>query len=333
MLHLYQNMSLTVTQESFDSLTACCDDPAHCLKWNSVFVLPDWLEVWWKEFRPHSELYLGAVRQNDKIIGIAPLQVNNGRASFIGSTDVCDYLDFIIAPGEENTFFGILLDDLKKRGINNLHLQALRPDSTVLTSLTDIAGNRGYEVLCKTEDVSVELELPPAWEEYLQLLTAKQRHEIRRKLRRLEEAGEIEYLVARDITAIRSEMDTFLAMFTGSRSDKATFLTDRMESFFRSMADVMAEHGLLKLGMLNLDSKPIAMIMYFDYNDVIYLYNSGFDREYDSLSVGLLSKVLCLKESIEQGKKKFDFLKGAEIYKYRLGGSEIPLGNCRITIK
>jgi CelD/BcsL family acetyltransferase involved in cellulose biosynthesis len=49
--------------------------------------------------------------------------------------------------------------------------------------------------------------------------------------------------------------------------------------------------------------------------------------------VGLLCKVLCIKESIQEGKKRFDFLKGAETYKYHLGGGEVPLYSCQITIK
>jgi hypothetical protein len=48
--------------------------------------------------------------------------------------------------------------------------------------------------------------------------------------------------------------------------------------------------------------------------------------------VGLLSKVLCLKDSIQRGRRRWSFLKGAELYKYQLGGEEVPLYNCLITI-
>ncbi|MFC1995135.1 GNAT family N-acetyltransferase, partial [Chloroflexota bacterium] len=98
-------------------------------------------------------------------------------------------------------------------------------------------------------------------------------------------------------------------------------------------ADSLAKAGLLRLGILKLDLLPAAMIMCFDYNDCIYLYNSGYDPQYNSLSVGLLCKVLCIKESIQEGKKRFDFLKGDEAYKYQLGGREVPLYSCQITIK
>jgi len=276
---------------------------------------------------------LSTVRQGERVIGVAPLLVREGKASLVGSVDVCDYLDFVVAPGMERDFFGILLDDLKGKGINLLNLRPLRPDSTVLTHLVSIAQNRGYEVLCQPEDVSVELDLPATWEEYLGILTAKQRHEVRRKLRRLSEAGKVDYHFIEDSVAVNNAMGTFLKMFAESRQDKATFLTTQMESFLRSLADTMHKAGLLRLGMLELDAVPTAMIMCFDYNDCLYLYNSGYDPQYNTLSAGLLCKVLCIKESIQEGKKRFDFLKGSETYKYHLGGKEVPLYRCQITIK
>ncbi len=260
--------------------------------------------------------------------------MREGKASLIGSADVCDYLDFVVDPEREQDFFGVLLDDLRQKGISHLDLRPLRPDSTVLTHLVSIAQNRGYEVLCHPEDVSLELDLPSTWEEYLAILTAKQRHEVRRKLRRLWEAGEVKH---RCVEVSRSEVggftDTFLKLFSLSREDKANFMTPEMESFFRSLAEAMAEIGLLRFGIIELDTLPVAMTVGFDYNDSHYLYNSAYDPQYNSLSVGLLCKVLCIKGSIEKGQKKWDFLKGGEPYKYHLGGREVPLYRCKITIK
>ena len=326
-------MSYVLTVENFDNLVSYRANLSHSLRWNLPFVLPLWLKVWWQEFGAEAELYLSSVRQGEKVIGIAPLLVREERVSLIGSVDVCDYLDFVVVPGRERDFFSALLDDLKGKGVSYLDLRPLRPDSTVLTHLVTIAQNRGYEVLCHLEDISFELALPSTWDEYLAILTTKQRHEVRRKLRRLSEAGKVDYYFVKDSVAVHDSMDAFLKMFTESRTDKASFLTAQMESFFRSVADNMAEAGLLRLGILELDTLPAAMVMCFDYNDCMYLYNSAYNPQYNSLSVGLLCKVLCIKKSIQEGKKRFDFLKGDETYKYHLGGGEISLYSCQITIK
>jgi len=95
----------------------------------------------------------------------------------------------------------------------------------------------------------------------------------------------------------------------------------------------MAQAGLLRLGLLELNAFPVAAVLCFDYNNTVFLYNNGYDPQYSFLSVGLLSKVLCIKDSVERGRSTFDFLKGAEEYKHRLGGKEITLYACQISFK
>ena len=239
----------------------------------------------------------------------------------------------MVVPGKEDTFFNLLLDNLKQRGVRQLDLKPLRPDSTVLTHLTAIARTRNYEVGCRDEGISVEMDLPAEWEEYLATLVAKQRHEVKRKLRRLSEAGDVGYRCVKPDGDFDDSLNAFFRLFALSQPEKAGFMTRQMESFFRDLAGAMAETELLRFGIMELDKSPIAMIMSFDFNDTMYLYNSAYDPDYRSLSAGLMSKVLCIKESIEQGKKKWDFLKGSEIYKYHLGGQEVPLYNCQIMIR
>jgi CelD/BcsL family acetyltransferase involved in cellulose biosynthesis len=325
-------MSYTIAVESLDELTSSWNRLRHSLTWRCIFVLPAWLKAWWEVFGGDYQSYLRTLRDRQQVIGFAPLMVSNDTAAFMGSPDVCDYLDFAIAPGEESDFFEVLLDDLRKKGINKLDLRPLHPDSTVLKHLPTIARKRGYAVSCSTEDVCLELDLPATWDEYLATLNGKQRHEVRRKLRRLWEAGNVEYRCIEVGRQAEDYLDTFLKLFSLSKDEKARFMDLKMESFFKSLANAMADLGLLRIGLLQVEKVPAAMTMGFDYNDSHYLYNSAYDPQFGYLSVGLLSKVLCLKESIQKGKRKWSFLKGAEPYKYRLGGQEIPLYNCSITV-
>jgi CelD/BcsL family acetyltransferase involved in cellulose biosynthesis len=325
-------MSYTIIEDNLTRLKTYREDSGQNLAWSSVYVLPDWMEVWWQVFGSEADMRIRTLRAEEKVIGIAPLMVKNGIAYLIGDTDVCDYHDFIITPGQEVEFYNLILDDLKKNGIRHLDLKHLRPDSTVVTSLREIAERRRYPVVCNQDALSLEIDLPAHWDEYLATLSSKQRHEVRRKLRRLFEEGQVEYRFTTDDTAIPATLDIFFRMFVESRQDKAAFLTEKMKSFFVLLADRMARKGLLKLGTLFLNEQPLAEIMCFDYNRCLYLYNSGYDPNYTSLSAGLACKVLAIKASIEQGYQRFDFLKGAEPYKYRLGGKEVPLYRCQITL-
>jgi CelD/BcsL family acetyltransferase involved in cellulose biosynthesis len=324
-------MSYAYAPLSFDSLNSSWNDLRHQLNWESVFVLPRWLEVWWQTFGEGSKLYLFDVKENGNIIGIAPLMVKEGNASFIGSADVCDYMDFAVAPRKAPAFFTAVLDKLKKDGIKELFLESLRHDSTAMACLVDLAKDKGYEVTVTRENVSLDLDLPPTWDEYLKILSPKQRRETGRRFRRLEEEGDVNYRIVE--SAEPEVLDIFFRLMRVSRKDKVAFMTPQMESFFRALAQTMAEARMLRLGILEISAKPVAAVMCFDYNDKVYLYNSGYDPAYGYVSVGLLSKLLSIKDSIERGRKVYDFLKGAEEYKYRLGGREIPIYSCRIILE
>jgi CelD/BcsL family acetyltransferase involved in cellulose biosynthesis len=326
-------MSYKIIEDNLENLKSYWQGIRRNLDWPVIFILPPWLESWWRVFGSGMEIYIRTVKDGDSIIGIAPMRVKDNTASFIGDIDVCDYVDFIIAPGRDVDFFNALFDELVKNGIRQLDLKHLRPDSKTLKNLVPLAASRGYQVITRPEDVNVEMDLPSTWDEYLESLNAKQRHEVKRKLRRLEEEGNLAFRFIEDTASVPAAMDTFFKMFVDSRQDKAAFLTEQREAFFRLLTANMAAAGLLKLGVLELDLKPVAQIICFDYNNCIYLYNSGYNPDYVSLSAGLLSKAMAIKYSIEKGKRKFDFLKGSEVYKYHLGGKEVPLYTCLIDLK
>jgi CelD/BcsL family acetyltransferase involved in cellulose biosynthesis len=323
----------TVAAESFESLASFWLNPASSLEWNCFFVLPAWLKAWWVHFGDGFTPCLCSIRQEDVPIGIAPLMRRGDRMSFMGGPEVCDYLDFIVTPGKEAEFFGHLIEHLRQGGVTHLDLGPVRMDSSVLATFSPVAKALGCGFLCRQEDVSLELELPATWEEFLLRLTGKERHEVRRKLRRLEDAVDIQFRLLEEAQEITKAIDLFFTLFRMSRPEKAAFMTSRMSAFFRSLAAAMAGLNLLKLSFLDLDGAPGAAVLCFDYQSTVYLYNSGYDPQFRPLSAGLLCKVLSIRESIQRRRSKYDFLKGAETYKYRLGGRVVPLFRCLVEIR
>lgn len=324
--------AFTITTETFETLNVYWRDGADGLQWDCLFVLPGWLKSWWKSFGADSELYIRSVRHKDRIIGIAPLRRQGTEATFVGDIDVCDYQDFIIASGKETPFFTGLIGHLRQEGVNRLHLRAVRPDSTVMRSLKDTAIQSNRKISCSPQEVALASDLPASWDAFLQQLNGKQRHEVRRKLRRLYEAGQIRFRQVEGVEHIRHHMDTFLRLFKSNRFDKASFMNDRMAVYFRTLTEAMAEADILRLFFLDLDDQPAAAALCFDYRSRRYLYNNGYDHRFGALGVGLLCKILTIKDAIEKGLKKYDFLKGAEEYKHRLGGKSVPLYGCTVEL-
>jgi CelD/BcsL family acetyltransferase involved in cellulose biosynthesis len=298
---------------------------------NHVFFTPQWQTAWWQVFGSYYELILLSILEGDKLAGIAPLKRQEGKLSFIGSSDVCDYMDFIARKGREEYIFSRLLEYLDAQEWNSIELENILGDSLAFKYFVPLAQQKGYRIETKQSNVSPQLILPASWEDYLVLLTTKDRHEIRRKLRRLEQNQSVNYFAVTDKEVLPKAAESFFKLFQLSNEEKANFMTEKKKEFFTTMISSLGEHGNIRLSFLEVGGKRASSTLCFDFNSDIYLYNSAYDKEYSALSVGLLLEVFNIRDAIDNGKKRFDFLSGNEPYKYDLGGQDVPLYRCVIS--
>lgn len=317
-----------VTMETIESILGFWQDSSRTLCWDCLFVTPVWLRLWWTVFQSGPIPRFPAVWREGELLGFAPLVIKGETATFIGSPDVCDYLDMVVQPGSPDLFVEVLLEHLVEQGVRRLDLQPVRRDSKIVASLGRFLRLKGWAYTCIDEDVSLEMKLPGTWDAFLHGLSAKDRHEIRRKLRRLHKAGNIRLRVVDKPDAVGREMEAFLRLFHMSRRDKSLFMTETMASFFRKLAVEMAALNIMKLMFLDVNEDTAASVMCFDYGESLYLYNNGYDPRYLPLSPGLMSKVMSIRYAVENGKSEYSFLKGSETYKYRLGGKPIAICRC-----
>jgi CelD/BcsL family acetyltransferase involved in cellulose biosynthesis len=93
--------------------------------------------------------------------------------------------------------------------------------------------------------------------------------------------------------------------------------------FFGRLVPLLAEKGWLQLAFLRVDGQYAAGYLDFIYGDEVLVYNSGLNLSVaPELSPGILLLAYLIRHAIEQGCKRFDFLRGNEEYKYRLGGRD-----------
>jgi CelD/BcsL family acetyltransferase involved in cellulose biosynthesis len=260
------------------------------------------------------------VRKPEGMMAIAPLARQGNTISLLGNTETFDYNDFMVRPGYEPAFFTKLLKCLEKDSVDTLELYSLMETSPTLAHLPELARQRGYTVEVTEEDVSPGLDLPSTWDEYLAGLSKKDRHELRRKFRRLESVEGWRWYGLYDAGQVTAKLDDFLELMRLSDSEKLEYMTPQRERFFRRITRLTAELGIIKLFFMEIDQRPVAASLCFDYGPSRLLYNSGYNPEFSYYSVGLLLNALCLRDAIEQGKSYFDFLRGPEPYKYHLGG-------------
>lgn len=307
----------------------------HVLLWqeNGPFVSPAWLSAWWECFGAGAELLLLMVADSGRLLGVAPLMVEGRTARLIGSEDISDHLDFLVLQGVEQQFFTILVSHLQQLGIRQLRAIPVRPESSVLKVLVPWARKAGYAVGLEDRSVSVQMPLPAHWDEYLAMLSKKQRHEAKRKMRRLAEAGVVSTRRIAQPQEVGAAMTHFFHWFRLSREDKEIYMTPGRERFFLTLAGQLADAGMLNMLALEIDGVVEAMVFCIELGSTTYLYNNGFNPHFRSASIGIVSKLMTIRDSIAAGKSCYDFLNGAEEYKYQLGGREIPLTACIIDLE
>lgn len=324
--------SLEIGRIDMRRLGSVWSDPGSPLRWACPFTLPFWLQAWTETLGRGAEPLILAAMDGAQVVGLAPFMIQDRTALFLGDPDVCDTFDCPVAAGHEPAFFIALVKYLASLGVGAIDLGPVREDSVLFEHLPAAARGIGMEAVVERAGECFEVALPTTWEGFLDGLTGKQRHEVRRKLRRLGEAGEVELRCICKPEEVKGALPAFFELFRRNRDDKAAFMDAPMETFFKKLATGLASTGMLRLFFLDLNGETVASTLCFDHQGRRYLYNNGYDDEHGALSVSLLSKIMSLKDAIDAGLDSFDFLKGPEVYKERLGGREAPLYRCRITI-
>lgn len=306
---------------------------------DALFLTPAYKRVWWRHLG-EGELLLLTARADSLLVGIAPLFVverpDQGRAlQTIGCVEVSDYLDWIVALGREEEVLGALLDFLDGPDAppwDLMDLCNIHRDSPTLWVLPELARARGWQVETEVQEVCPVVALPATWEEYLASLDRKDRHELRRKMRKAEATEGLRWYIVGPEHDLEREVEDFLALMAKSTRQKAGFLTPPMRAFFQDLARVAMDAGWLQLSFLEVKGRKLASYFSFVYNNRVLVYNSGLDWEaYPDLSAGIVLTGLLIRHAIRQGREAYDFLRGDEPYKYRFGGQDVTVHRLMIT--
>ena len=308
---------------------------------NSPFLRHEYQSVWWRhrgggEWQ-NAQLVLVSATRGGKLAGIAPLfiaEYEGQRALMLnGSIEISDYLDLIVRPNDHADFISGLLDFLASqlagswRGLDWYNL----PDSSpTLAALKAESAKRGWSHHEEMYRPTPRIPLSGDYEEYLSRLEKKQRHEVRRKVRRAEESGRGVRWFISDMQDPEAEIDALVKLMEDDQN-KAGFLTDPMRAQVRAIIHAAHEGGWLWLAFLEVEGQRAAAALNFDYGNKLWGYNAGVNRAYMDLSPGWVLLSYVIQWCCEHGRSEFDFMRGHEEYKYRLGAVNQYVMRARIT--
>jgi len=306
----------------------------HTCAINVPFLTFEYQQAWWQtrgggEWPQDSQLMIAAAFDDDQLVGVAPLFhadniLGQPALMFVGAIEVSDFLDFIVKPADLPAFTAGLLDFLVKDDRippwQILDLYNLLDDSPTLAVLEEAAKAHGWSHQQIHLQPAPYVPLPGDYPSYLASLDKKQRHEIRRKWRNVENSlAKPDFYVVEDREQLAPETEAFISMMAQD-PNKRDFLTDAMRQHLHNTTQTAFDEGWLHLSFFTLDGVKAAGHLSFLYNDRLWLYNSGWEWEFRDYSPGWVHLAYLMQWANENGIQELDFMRGDEPYKYKFGG-------------
>ncbi len=326
-------LEIITTLDKFNAIAADWNQLLTTSATNVPFLRHEYLSAWWHMLGggewPHGELYIVIAQTEDgQLVAAAPLFLTKGSTGervmmFLGSFEISDYLDFISPADQLAPFLAALFAHLNGPDSPTwdvIDLYNILDHSNTPAELKILAEKHNLLINQEILQPAPRIALASNWEDYLAGLQGKQRREIRRKMKRAATHFEpVTWYIVEQESSLDDEIDAFFQLMA-TAPEKDTFLTKVMISQMRSAVHTAFQAGWLQLAFIEINGEKAAAYLNFDYDNQIWVYNSGINWKYRELSPGWVLLGHLIQWAIDNGRTAFDMMRGDEIYKYRFGG-------------
>ena len=291
------------------------------------------------EVEPTDEAERSAIRHGGDM-WLTPVPPT-AKAIFFGASYHADYATILSAGADPGDVARALVGHLAEAPASGdehpepwdvVDLRRLRCADPIVDAIDDAfresAPANGWDVITEREDVCPVVTLPAGidFEGYLDTLGKKARHEIRRKLRRAEAAGEVALTESTDPLV---DLDAFIDLHQRRWGERGLFPPtpggDASRVFIRRLFEEFGTDGPARLSFLTVGDRRIAAGIHLDDGRSLSYYNAGIDPAARELSPGVVLVARYVEAAIAAGRARLDFLRGDEPYKYEWGAEDEPI--------
>lgn len=289
------------------------------------FLLHEWFRTWWECFGAGRELHVVVARDSHGVTGIAPLMVEqvhmyglSVRKLDLIHNDHTPRADWIIVRSRPDTC-AALWNAIRVSPVrwDLLQLSRLADDSPTLATVSALAGREGCLTGAWRGDASPYLTLPETWDSYWASRNAKFRSNVRNRLSRLSQFGEVRLEVIDDGADVRACEDALRLEASGWKAETQTSIASRpaVRQFYLSLAERAAARGWLRLLFLSVGGRRVATSYSARFDDTLFLIKTGYDPTYAACAPFKLLTYLALQHACAHGVREIDFLGDAESWK------------------
>ena len=280
------------------------------------FQSPQWLMPWLRHYGSDGELHMVIERDGDNLTSLAPLYVlrdDDESLGLLAGTGISDYLD-VLGNGVG------ALDAMREVDCQMWDLQQLRPSSPLLNA--PLPG--GFTDNLEDQEPCPVLSIDGAGLELENLISSHARKKIRYYRRALAREGDVCIEAADDINLdeLLEALYSLHAARWQRRGLPGVLGDPAVRQFHREVAREMLAAGALRLYATRVRERIVAVFYGFAHAGTVYYYLSGYDPELEKLSIGTLIVAHSIEEAVREGATTFDFLRGAEEYKYIWGAKD-----------
>lgn len=162
------------------------------------------------------------------------------------------------------------------------------------------------------------IDLPATWDEFLALQSKSHRKQLRQLERRVVDTPRASWQVVASGAEFGDAWSTLVDLHQrrrGALGEPGCFASRAWAAFHWDVAQQLLAEGNLRLATLWLDGSPIAAEYQFAGSDAIWAYQGGIDPTRLADEPGQLATLRSIQRAIEEGRRRFDFLRGDEPYK------------------
>jgi CelD/BcsL family acetyltransferase involved in cellulose biosynthesis len=294
------------------------------------FMSPGWASAWWPHYAQGAQPLLVCVREQGRLVGLAPLVIRRKgpvRVMEPVGMEPGDYWDVLALPERREQVAGEVARALREhaRRWDAWILRCPPPESPIVGALRAA----GLRSLVRPPIPAPAIALPGDFEAYLASLSSSHRQNLRKHLRRLDN-GEVEL---REVTD-PAELPAALARWQDFRRrqwDSAgkeinpEHLSPRFHDFVLDCVRALIPSGRALVWEFLRDGDVVGTYVNFADELAFYWYLGGFDPAVTKLGLGKIAIGHGIRTSIEAGRARYDFGRGAEPYKYWYGAVDRPL--------